>query len=668
MTLLTMQGEGHTGGIVACIGLALGNLTSYATPAPPPAATEPDQPAAYYNGVPPAPPAALVRWDGVLVVATLALLVTVGGWLLLHLVRCSFRHGVASCQPGGRGSAGKSAAVGTDTELDPTELDPTELDPASPRPAAPPPLDAPQPLAADSFRESGSDGATQPPSRLERAAGLLLRWAGPVCAVVLVAVLAPTVLQLLHVLRQEEIVDTELSSFRSVTGRYTDRQDAFWLLLQATMLLPFAANSSTAPTSGGPCVGVRGEACLAGWARVTVAVGGAPLHGGGDATWCETLSYEMLPCMRHWAAQPSYASLYDAMSACDAEMPSCVGVQYDGQGRYVPYGGEVTGAQGATLPSGQVGFLPPGAVQRRALRRDVERAPLPPPQPPPPPPPPTPPTPPPPTTRTTPWEEWVTPWEWMTPSSPLQDVRRRLSGGKDVTTVHVMYTMAGGRDEAGSKVRGDVLAPEVLARVREIEAEIAAFSGDYLTNLDSAVPCLLGRKGAAAAAAGGALAWYATEDEGEPSEANVRACVYGLLAAAKGSDHFGADLDATMRGGANVTCPALRSSLTFGGASDAWARRLIWKLYAISGRGGVEVSFHGDGKWFWTEFDANLMHDIGFVAASLAFIWLFTAFVLRMPLYATVALLVVVASFPVAFAFYSGPLGAEKAPLHLLSE
>jgi len=652
MNLLTMQGMGHTDGIVACIGLALGNLTSYAAPAPPPAATEPAQPAAYYSGVPPAPPAALIRWEGVLMVATMTLLVTVGGWLLLHLMRFFFRCGATSCRPGCRGSASKSAAVGNDTELVP----------ASPPLAAPPPPDAPLPLAADSLRESGSfaDGATQPPSALERAAGLLLRWAGPLCAVALIVVLAPTVLQLLHVLRQDEIVDTELSSFRSVTGRYTDRQDAFWLLLQATTTFA-AANSSTAPGSAGPCVGVRGEACLAGWARVTMAVGGAPLHGGGDATWCETLSYEMLPCMRHWAAQPSYASLYDAMSACDAEVLSCVGVQYDGQGRYVPYGGELTGAQGATLPSGQVGFLPPGAVQRRALRRDAERAPLLPPQPPPPPPPPTPPTPP--TPRATPWEEWVTPSEWMTPFSPLQDVRRRLSGGQDTTVMHLMYTMTGGRDEAGSKVRGDVLAPEALARVREIEGEIVAFSGDYLTNLDSAVPCLLGRKDAATAVAGGALVWYATEDEGEPSQANVRACVYGLLAAAKGSDHFGADLDATMRGGTNVTCPALRSSLTFRGASDAWARRLIWKLYAISGRGGVEVSFHGDGEWFWTEFYANLMHDVGFVAASLAFIWLFTASVLRMPLYATAALFVVVASFPVAFAFYSGPLGAEKAPV-----
>ena len=252
---------------------------------------------------------------------------------------------------------------------------------------------------------------------------------------------------------------------------------------------------------------------------------------------------------------------------------------------------------------------------------------------------------------------------WATQRSPLQDVRRRLSGGEIVTTMHVMYTVAGGRDEAGSKVRGDVLAPEVLARVREVEAEIVAFSADHVTRLDSAVPCLLGRK-SAAAEAGGALAWYAAEDAGEPSQANVVSCVYGLLAAAEGSDHFGTDLDASMRGGANMTCPALRSSLTFRGAPDqAWARRLIWRLYAISGGGGVEVSFRGDGGWFWAEFEANLTRDVGFVAVSLAFIWLFTASVLRMPVYATAALAVVVASFPVAFAFYSGPLGAEKAPI-----
>ena len=620
MTLLTMQGKGHTDGIVACVSAALSNLTSHAAPAPPRAVTEPEQPVPYYSGVPPAPPAALLRWEGVLLLSTVALLVTVAGWLLLRLKRCCFHCGAAPCRSGVCGSARSCGAA-----ISPSPSFDGELMPVSPRPpVAPPPPDALQ-RATDSCRESGSDGAHLPPSALERAAGLLLRWAGPACAVAVLAVLAPTVLQLLRVLRQDGIVDTELSSFRSVTGRYTDRQDAYWLLLQATTTFG-AANGSKATVSRGPCVGVRGEACLAGWARVGVAVGGAPLHGCGGATQCETLVYEMAPCMRHWEAQPSYASLYDAMSACDADgadadAPACVGVQYDGQGRYVLYGGEGTGAQGAVLPPGQVGFLPPGAAQRRALQHDEL---LPPPQPPPPqPPPPPPPTPP--TRRPLLWE-WVSPWEWATmwatQRSPLQDVRRRLSGGEIVTTMHVMYTVAGGRDEAGSKVRGDVLAPEVLARVREVEAEIVAFSADHVTRLDSAVPCLLGRK-SAAAEAGGALAWYAAEDAGEPSQANVVSCVYGLLAAAEGSDHFGTDLDASMRGGANMTCPALRSSLTFRGAPDqAWARRLIWRLYAISGGGGVEVSFRGDGGWFWAEFEANLTRDVGFVAVSLAFIWL----------------------------------------------
>ena len=39
-TLLTMQGKGHTDGIVACISVALSNLTSHATPAPLPATGE----------------------------------------------------------------------------------------------------------------------------------------------------------------------------------------------------------------------------------------------------------------------------------------------------------------------------------------------------------------------------------------------------------------------------------------------------------------------------------------------------------------------------------------------------------------------------------------------------------------------------------------------------
>ena len=451
MTLLIMQGKGHTDGIVACVSAALINLTSHAAPAPPRAVTEPEQPVPYYSGVPPAPPAALLRWEGVLMLSAVALLVTVAGWLLPRLKWCCFHRGAAPCRSGICGSARPCGAT-----ISPNPSFDAELMPVSPRPiVAPPPPDALQ-LATDACRESGSDGAPLPPSALERAAGLLLRWAGPACAVAVLAVLAPTVLHLLRVLRQEGIVDTELSSFRSVTGRYTDRQDAYWLLLQATSTFG-AVNGShlQQPVSRGPCVGVRGEACLAGWARVGVAVGGAPLHG---ATQCEALSYETLPCMRHWEAQPSYASLYDAMSACDAdaEGPACVGVQYDGQGRYVLYGGE-GGAQGAVLPPGQVGFLPPGAAQRRALQHD-ELLPPPPPQPPPPSPPP------PPTRRPLLWD-WLSPWEWATQRSPLQDVRRRMSGGEVVTTMRVMYTVAGGRDEAASKVRGDVLAPEVLVRV-----------------------------------------------------------------------------------------------------------------------------------------------------------------------------------------------------------
>ena len=71
------------------------------------------------------------------------------------------------------------------------------------------------------------------------------------------------------------------------------------------------------------------------------------------------------------------------------------------------------------------------------------------------------------------------------------------------------------------------------------------------------------------------------------------------------------------------------------------------------------MSFYGD--LFWAEFYMNLIHDVVYVALSLLLIWVFTASVLRMPLYAALALALVVASFPVAFAFYSGPLGAEKA-------
>ena len=73
------------------------------------------------------------------------------------------------------------------------------------------------------------------------------------------------------------------------------------------------------------------------------------------------------------------------------------------------------------------------------------------------------------------------------------------------------------------------------------------------------------------------------------------------------------------------------------------------------------MSFYGD--LFWAEFYMNLIHDVVYVALSLLLIWVFTASVLRMPLYAALALALVVASFPVAFAFYSGPLASSKAPI-----
>ena len=513
-------------------------------------------------------------------------------------------------------------------------------------------------------------------------------------------------------------------------------QDAFWLLLldsNATLLHDLAHASSAV------CIGVRGEVCLSGWARVTHAVGTAPLWQapcGDECAACELLSYDTLPCMQHWEAQPScappaphphataepssadllstvtavidrYTSMYDAMSACDAVWPACVGVEYNAQGRYVPRGGFVPyvpmdGVPRTELPSGQVGFVPPDAAQRDpqpttasgtqwsltsvdlprgrragALRRDGEPAPLsllpPPPLLPPPLLPPPPPLP----LPSTPVVQWGVQWamQWATPwamrweeALVSRDERRRLESS---STLQIMYTMQGGRDLAASKVRGNVLAPEALARIREIEIKISSFSGAHLTNLDSAVPCLLGQK-RAAAAAGGALAWYRGHDEapsaqGEPSQANVRACVYGMQMADEGSSHFASDLDLSgMDGGdgSHVTCSALRSSFTFSGAADAWARTLIYELYSISG-GGVEVSFYGD--LFWAEFYMNLIHDVVFVVLSLLLIWLFSASVLRMPLYASFALFVVVASFPVAFAFYSGPLGTSKAPAYLAS-
>ena len=227
--------------------------------------------------MPPAPPAALVRWDGVLVVATLVLLVTVGGWLLLRLVRCSVHRwrGVRAswrtkkkllCAPVkplqrvGPSSARVSMVAADDLDIRKVRSDHhAPLRKGHRRSHSAP---APRSLAILLHSKGEEEGAkpeagrptsdtrrattwvlwrtkkqqcaqqlSTPPSpsprkpgMLERAARPLLRRAGSLCVLVLAMVLVPTALQLRRVLQQDGIIDTDIASFRSVTGRYTDRQ------------------------------------------------------------------------------------------------------------------------------------------------------------------------------------------------------------------------------------------------------------------------------------------------------------------------------------------------------------------------------------------------------------------------------------------------------------
>ena len=270
---------------------------------------------AYYSGVPPAPPAALIRLEGVLMVATMALLVTVGGWLLFHLMRCSVHRcrGVraswrtkkkllcAPVKPLQR--VGPSSAKAHMVAADDLDIRHVRSDPHAPLKkghrrshSAPVTRSLAMLLHSKGEEEEGAKAeagrwtsdtgrvttraswrtmiqqcaqqlSTPPspsprkPSMLERAAGPLLRRAGSLCVLVLALVLVPTALQLRHVLQQDDgIIDTDIASFRSVTGRYTDRQDAFWLLLidSNTTLLHDLAHASSAA-----CIGVRGEASTA---------------------------------------------------------------------------------------------------------------------------------------------------------------------------------------------------------------------------------------------------------------------------------------------------------------------------------------------------------------------------------------------------------------------
>ena len=61
---------------------------------------------------------------------------------------------------------------------------------------------------------------------------------------------------------------------------------------------------------------------------------------------------------------------------------------------------------------------------------------------------------------------------------------------------------------------------------------------------------------------------------------------------------------------------------------------------------------------------ASVLFDDAYkVVASLAFLLLFTCAVLAMPIFAAASLAIVVLSFPVAYAFYVGPLAISQLPV-----
>ena len=128
------------------------------------------------------------------------------------------------------------------------------------------------------------------------------------------------------------------------------------------------------------------------------------------------------------------------------------------------------------------------------------------------------------------------------------------------------------------------------------------------------------------------------------------------------------------------SCTALRTYLNVDASADmrAWLQRMSAlddpSIEVSWAAGSPLPSIHSlplysqvswaAGSWlYWIQLDAALLHDVYLVAASCAALLGILCLLLRMPFFALFAVLIVIVSFPVAFAFYGGVLGQTQLPV-----
>ena len=245
--------------------------------------------------------------------------------------------------------------------------------------------------------------------------------------------------------------------------------------------------------------------------------------------------------------------------------------------------------------------------------------------------------------------------------SPLFASSRQLQeGGGQARIINFYYTLNGGRRYEPDRMQGNVLQADVLARIRNAERRAIDIVGDHLVSWKTVVPCFLGE------VEGGT----APEPRGElpndtPTTETIQQCLSHIATTtgdtlAAYEERMASDFMSTFFGDEVDQCAGIRSQIEV--SMDADFDTLIREFTDLSDS-VVEVTFGGDAWMTFRELYLNLQDDVLYVIVSICAIQAFLVVVLRMPIFGTFALLVILLCFPVTIALYLGAVGQEQLPI-----
>ena len=204
-----------------------------------------------------------------------------------------------------------------------------------------------------------------------------------------------------------------------------------------------------------------------------------------------------------------------------------------------------------------------------------------------------------------------------------------------------------------------MLTVDALRRIRDAERTALGRVGSNLVAWRSVVPCFWGRLEYPPQPLG-------ELPEGTPTDETIQQCLAHIVNAMDSGaiweykERFSGDFESSFVGAA-ATCAAIRSSLEVAASADF--DRLLHELVDELGDASIEVTIGGDAWMTFRELYLSLQGDVWFVSISVVSIWIFLVAVLRMPILASYALIVILLCFPVTIAVYLGVLDQSKLPI-----